>query len=167
MKIHIILILLTSLFSINPNFSQDELDKRLHVKGKVFDSNGMVKNISIRIIHHDGFVDTVIAKNGKYNLSLELNHKILVEFESFDDNHFTKRIAFNTNVPESTKKILTFDLTINLVEKELWKINEEDEDILDLPVAYLYYNSQKGIWIDRNQQYSRVINKKMKSFGIY
>ena len=167
MKIHIILILLTSLFSINPNFSQDELDKRLHVKGKVFDSNGMVKNISIRIIHHDGFVDTIIAKNGKYNLNLELNHKILVEFESFDDNHFTKKIAFNTNVPESTKKILTFDLTINLVEKELWKIKEEDEDILDLPVAYLYYNSQKGIWIDRNQQYSRVINKKMKSFGIY
>ena len=167
MKIRIILILLTSLFSLNLNFSQDELDKRLHVKGKVLDSNGMVKNISIRIIYYDGFVDTVIAKNGKYNLSLELNHKILVEFECLDENHYTKRIAFNTNVPESTKKILTFDLNINLVEKELWKIKEEDEDILDLPVAYLYYNSQKGIWIDRNQQYSSVIHKKMKSFGIY
>ena len=65
------------------------------------------------------------------------------------------------------KKIPTFDLTINLVEKELWKIKEEDEDILDLPVAYLTYDSRKGIWFDRNQQYSRVINKKMKSFGIY
>ena len=51
--------------------------------------------------------------------------------------------------------------------KELWKIKEEDEDILDLPVAYLTYDSRKGIWFDRNQQYSRVINKKMKSFGIY
>ena len=59
------------------------------------------------------------------------------------------------------------DLTINLVEKELWKIKEEDEDILDLPVAYLTYDSRKGIWFDRNQKYSRVINKKMKSFGIY
>ena len=167
MKIKIILILLVSLFSINPNFSQDDLNKKLHVKGKVLHSNGNVKNISIRIIYHDGVVDTVISKNGKYNISLKLNHKILVEFECLDEEHFTKRIAFNTNVPESTKKILTFDLTINLVEKELWKIKKEDEDILDLPVAYLYYDSLKGIWFDRNQKYSRVINKKMKSFGVY
>ena len=82
-------------------------------------------------------IDTVFAKNGKYNLHLELNHKILLEFECVDEDHYTKRIAFNTNVPRSTKKVPTFDLTINLVEKELWKIKEEDEDILDLPVAYL------------------------------
>ena len=65
-------------------------------------------------------------------------------------------------MPKSIKKIPTFDLTINLVEKELWKIKEEDEDILDLPVAYLTYDSRKGIWFDRNQQYSRVINKNEK-----
>ncbi len=167
MKIHFVFLLLTSLVLINSNYSQDELDKRLHVKGKVLHSMGKVKNISIRVIHHDGIIDTIFAKNGKYNLSLELNHKILIEFECIDEDHYTKRIAFNTNVPKSIKKIPTFDLTINLVEKELWKIKEEDEDILDLPVAYLTYDSRKGIWFDRNQQYSRVINKKMKSFGIY
>ena len=42
-----------------------------------------------------------------------------------------------------SKKFPLFDLTINLVEKELWKIKEEDEDILDLPVAYLTYDSRK------------------------
>ena len=167
MKVRIVLVLLTALFLGNPNYSQVDLEKRLHVKGKVLQSMGKVKNVSIRIIHHDGIVDTVIAKNGKYNLSLELNHKILIEFECLDEDHYTKRIAFNTNVPKSIKKIPTFDLTINLVEKELWNIKEEDEDILDFPVAYLTYDSRKGIWFDRNQQYSRVINKKMKSFGIY
>ena len=167
MKVRIVLVLLTALFLGNPNYSQVDLEKRLHVKGKVLQSMGKVKNVSIRIIHHDGIVDTVIAKNGKYNLSLELNHKILIEFECIDEDHYTKRIAFNTNVPKSIKKIPTFDLTINLVEKELWNIKEEDEDILDFPVAYLTYDSRKGIWFDRNQQYSRVINKKMKSFGIY
>ena len=145
MKVRIVLVLLTALFLGNPNYSQDDLEKRLHVKGKVLHSMGKVKNVSIRIIHHDGIVDTVIAKNGKYNLSLELNHKILIEFECLDEDHYTKRIAFNTNVPKSIKKIPTFDLTINLVEKELWNIKEEDEDILDLPVAYLTYDSRKGI----------------------
>ena len=167
MIIRTILFLFIALFSVKPNFSQDNLDKRLHVKGKVLHSMGKVKNVSIRIIHHDGVVDTVLAKNGKYNLSLELNHKILIEFECIDEDHYTKRIAFNTNVPKSIKKIPTFDLTINLVEKELWGIKEEDEDILDLPVAYLTYDSRKEIWFDRNKQYSRVINKKLKSFGIY
>ena len=158
--------LLTIIFACSLN-AQDELDKRLHIKGKVLHSMGKVKNVSVRIVHDDGIVDTVFAKNGKYNLHLELNHKILLEFECVDEDHYTKRIAFNTNVPRSTKKVPTFDLTINLVEKELWKIKEEDEDILDLPVAYLTYDSRKGIWFDRNQKYSRVINKKMKSFGIY
>ena len=65
---------------------------------------GKVKNVSVRIIHHDGIVDTVVSKNGKYNLSLELNHKILIEFECLDEDHYTKRIAFNTNVPKSIKK---------------------------------------------------------------
>ena len=75
--------LLTIIFACNIN-AQDELDKRLHIKGKVLHSMGKVKNISVRIVHDDGIVDTVFAKNGKYNLHLELNHKILLEFECVD-----------------------------------------------------------------------------------
>ena len=86
MKIHFVFLLLTSLVLVNPNYSQDELDKRLHVKGKVLHSRGKVKNVSIRVIHHDGIIDTIFAKNGKYNLSLELNHKILIEFECIDED---------------------------------------------------------------------------------
>lgn len=148
-------------------FSQSHEDKRLHIKGKVLNSSGKVKNVSIRIVHDDGIIDTILAKNGKYNLHLELNHKILIEFECLDIKHYTKRIAFNTKVPETTKKVPYFDLTLNLVELSLFDIKEDDKDLLDLPVAYLNYDSKKGIWFDSNAKYSRIINKKIKGYGIY
>jgi hypothetical protein len=148
-------------------FSQSYDDKRLHIKGKVLNSSGKVKNVSIRIVHDDGIIDTILAKNGKYNLHLELNHKILIEFECLDVNHYTKRIAFNTNVPKSTKKVPYFDLTLNLVELSLFDIKENDKDLLDLPVAYINFDSKKGIWFDSNAKYSRIINKKIKGYGIY
>ena len=158
----IFIILIPSLF-----YSQEKKDTRLHIKGKTFNSTGKVNDVSIRIIHDNGIVDTILSKDGKYNLHLEFNHKILLEFECMDENHYTKRIAFNTSIPDKIKKIPFFDLTINLVEKRLWNIKENDLDVLDLPVAYLNYDFQKKIWFDKNAKYSRVINKKIKSYGIY
>ena len=149
------------------SFSQSHIGDRLHIKGKVLHSNGKVKNVSIRIIHDDGVIDTVLAKNGKYNLHLELNHKILLEFECLDVKHYTKRIAFNTNVPKKTKRIPYFDLTINLVEMSLFDSKENDTFLLDIPVGFLTYDNNKGVWFDSNAKYSRVINTKLKGYGIY
>ena len=147
--------------------SQSHLGDRLHIKGKVLHSTGKVKNVSIRIVHDDGVIDTVLAKNGKYNLHLELNHKILLEFECLDVKHYTKRIAFNTNVPKNIKKIPLFNLTINLVEVSLFDSDENDTFLLDIPVGYLTYNSKNGVWFDSNAKYSRVINTKLRAHGIY
>ena len=119
------------------------------------------------IIPFPGISSFFFIFNGKYDLHLEFNHKILLEFECLDDKHYVKRIAFNTNLPEEVRKIPFFDLTINLVEKRLWNIKDKDLDILDLPVAYLNYDYKKKIWYDKNAKYSRVINKKIKSYGIY
>ncbi len=149
------------------SISQSHIGDRLHIKGKVLHSTGKVKNVSIRIVHDDGVIDTVFAKNGKYNLHLELNHKILLEFECIDVKHYTKRIAFNTNVPKNTKRIPYFDLTINLVEMSLFDSKENDTFLLDVPVGFLTYDSKKGVWFDSNAKYSRVINTKLKGHGIY
>ena len=142
-------------------------DHRLHIKGQTFNTTGKVHDVRIRIVHDDGVIDTVNSKNGKYNLHLEMNHKILLEFECLDNKHYIKRIAFNTNVPNNTKKIPYFDLTINLVEKDKWNVKDKDEGIFDLPVAYLNFDFVKKLWYDKNDAYSRIINKKIKSYGIY
>ena len=49
----------------------------------------------------------------------------------------------------------------------MWNIKENDKDILDYPVAYLNYDYKRKLWYDKNAKYSRVINKKIKSYGIY
>jgi hypothetical protein len=56
---------------------------------------------------------------------------------------------------------------MNLVEKNLWEIKDSDLDLLDMPVAYLNYDLEKGLWYDKNAAFSRIINKKIKSYGIY
>ena len=140
-------------------------DRMLNIKGGIVNMGGKVKNSIIRIIHDDGVVDTVVSKKGKYNLHLEVNRKILIEFIS--EGHYTKRVGFNTEVQKTQKSIPLFDLTINLVETDLWQIKEEDEDIFDLLVPYLTYNSKKKMWYYQNSKYNRVINKKIKSLGIY
>ena len=40
---------------------QSNVDTRLHIKGKTFNSVGKVHNVSIRIIHDDGVVDTILS----------------------------------------------------------------------------------------------------------
>ena len=162
-----------ALFSQNAKSNKNEIlnysseDHRLHIKGQTFNTLGKVHDVRIRIVHDDGVIDTIISNNGKYNLHLELNHKILIEFECLDDKHYIKRIAFNTSVPNDTKKIPYFDLTMNLVEKDKWNVQDKDEGIFDLPVAYLNFDFDQKLWYDKNDKYSRIINKKIKSYGIY
>lgn len=172
-KILFLTLFTITFYSQSANSSKDEIsnystnDHRLHIKGQTFNTIGKVHDVRIRIVHDDGVVDTIISNNGKYNLHLEMNHKILIEFECLDNKHYIKRIAFNTNVPKKTKRIPYFDLTINLVEKDKWNVQDKDKGIFDLPVAYLNYDFKKKLWYDKNDTYSRVINKKIKSYGIY
>lgn len=162
-----------ALLSQNAKSNKDEIlnysteDHRLHIKGQTFNTKGKVHDVRIRIVHDDGVIDTIISNNGKYNLHLELNHKILIEFECLDNKHYIKRIAFNTSVPNDTKRIPYFDLTMNLVEKDKWNVQDKDVGIFDLPVAYLNYDFDQKLWYDKNDKYSRIINKKIKSYGIY
>ena len=88
----IILFLPFSILSQSNDLNQSEVpkyeleDHRLHIKGKCFNSSGKVHNVRIRIVHDDGVIDTLLSSNGKYNLHLEMNHKILIEFECLDNS---------------------------------------------------------------------------------
>ena len=47
-------------------------------------------------------------------------------------------------MPNDTKRIPYFDLTMNLVEKDKWNVQDKDIGIFDLPVAYLNYDFIKN-----------------------
>ena len=82
----------------------------------------------------------------------------MLEFVAPD--HYIKRIAFDTHV-SSRKKIPFFDLKINLHQKSLWELSEEDEDIMDFPVGFIKYDKTKKIFYDHNKKYSKIINKEL------
>ena len=117
----------------------------------------------IRIIEMNKIVDTAIITNGKYNINLNLNAEYLLEFIAED--HHVKRIAFNTEIPSNKKKIPYFDLKINLLEKYIWQLSDEDKDLLDLPVGYIKYSETKELFYDYNKKYSKIINKEISKLN--
>ena len=152
------ILFLTSLFLENHSTYSQEEQQHLQVKGQILNSSGKVKKVLIRIIELEHKADTILINKGKYNIELNLNSEFLLEFIAED--HFIKRIAFNTEISKK-KKIPYFDLKINLHEKYIWEISEDDKDLLDLPVAYIKYDSKKDLFYDYNKKYSKIIKKEI------
>lgn len=157
-----ILFLILFFLEISTVLSQDK-QQYLQVKGQILNSSGKVKKLMIRVIEMNKKIDTTVITNGKYNIELNLNSEYLIEFIA--DEHHIKRIAFNTEVPSEKKKIPYFDLKINLLEKYIWDLSEEDKDLLDFPVGYIKYNNSKELFYDYNKKYSKIIKKEISKLN--
>ena len=157
-----ILFLILFFLEISTVLSQDK-QQYLQVKGQILNSSGKVKKLMIRVIEMNKKIDTTVITNGKYNIELNLNSEYLIEFIA--DEHHIKRIAFNTEVPSEKKKIPYFDLKINLLEKYIWDLSEEDKDLLDFPVGYIKYNYSKELFYDYNKKYSKIIKKEISKLN--
>lgn len=132
----------------------------MQIKGQIVNSLGRVSNVIIRLIRKDSFIDTIFISNGRYDILLPLENEILLEFIS--ENHYTKRIAFNTHV-NGRKKLPFFDLKINLHQIDLWNLSADNLDLMDFPVAYIKYDFKKKIFFDFNQKYSKIISKELST----
>lgn len=132
----------------------------MQIKGQIVNSLGRVSNVIIRLIRKDSFIDTISISNGRYDILLPLENEILLEFIS--ENHYTKRIAFNTHV-NGRKKLPFFDLKINLHQIDLWNLSADNLDLMDFPVAYIKYDFKKKIFFDFNQKYSKIISKELST----
>lgn len=137
-----------------------ENKNKLQVKGQIVNSLGKVTDVTIRLVYSNSIIDTILASNGRYDILLPLENKILLEFIS--TNHYTKRIAFDTHV-NGKKKLPFFDLKINLHEIDLWNLSAENLDLMDFPVAYIKYDFKKKIFFDFNQKYSKIISKELST----
>ena len=149
-------------FTIAPLFlfAQKEAKNKLQVKGQIVNSLGRVSNVFIRLVEKNKTADTILVKSGRYDIYIPLETEILIEFIA--ENHYTKRIAFDTHV-NGKKKLPFFDLKINLNEISLWNLSEENIDLMDFPVAYIRYNFKKKLFYDSNEKYSRIISKELSN----
>ncbi len=132
----------------------------LQIKGHIVNSIGRVPNVIIRVINLNTTIDTVKINHGRYDILIPLETEVLLEFIAQD--HYTKRIAFDTHV-NGKKKLPFFDLKINLHEKNLWNLSDENLDLMDFPVAFIKYDFKKKVFFDFNKKYSQIISKELST----
>ena len=88
---------------------------------------------------------------------------VLLEF--ICEGHITKRVAFNTDVPDDLKNIPFFNLVVELIEEDFLMTLENHEEIktlMDFPVGYINFNSSERSWYNSQENITKTINKLIK-----
>ena len=131
--------ILISWFSL---FSQKKNERHLNIHFQVNNTFGELTNLVIREIYESGFKDTVFAEKANHSIHIPVNKHVLLEF--ICEGHVTKRVAFNTDVPDDLKNIPFFDLVVELIEEDFLMTLENHKEIktlMDFPVGYTSFSS--------------------------
>ena len=101
-------------------------------------------------------------EKANHSMNLPINRRVLLEF--ICPGHVTKRVAFNTDVPEKFTRIL-FDLVVELVEIDFLKSLENKEELktlMDFPIGYIKFNTASNNWYNSQSSFTKTINKLIK-----
>ena len=153
-------ILLVFSFSL---FSQQEDKRHLNVHFRVNNTFGELTNLVIREIYESGFKDTVFAEKANHSIRIPVNKHVLLEF--ICEGHVTKRVAFNTDVPDDLKNIPFFNLVVELIEEDFLMALENHGEIrtlMDFPVGYINFDTSEGLWYNSQENITKTINKLIK-----
>jgi hypothetical protein len=99
------------------------------------------------------------TSNGKFDIALPINNTFMFEFKV--NNHYSKRIAFNTETECLVGDIPELYLTMKLIPKDIQYLAKEDLDLLDFPVAYIAFDCAKKEFFDINKSYSKILNNEI------
>ena len=102
-------------------------------------------------------------EKANHSIDLPINRRVLLEF--ICPGHVTKRVAFNTDVPEGLKIIPFFDLVVELVEIDFLKSLENKEELktlMDFPIGYIKFNVASNNWYNSQSSFTKTINKLIK-----
>ena len=79
--------------------------------------------------------------------------------------HVTKRVAFNTDVPDDLLVLPFFDLVVELIEEDLLASLENKEELqtlMDFPIGYIKYSKINRDWYNSQLEFTKTINKLIK-----
>ena len=150
-------------FSTFSFFSQGKSDKHLHVHFKVSNTFGELTNLVIREVYENGSKDTVFAEKANHSIYIPVNNHVLLEF--ICKGHVTKRVAFNTDVPDDIEEIPFFNLVVELIEEDfLFTLDNHKEikTLMDFPVGYIKFSSSEMLWYNSQENITKTINKLIK-----
>ena len=126
-------------------------------------SFGEPTELVIGEIYENGFKDTVFAEKANHSIHIPVNKHVLLEF--ICEGHVTKRVAFNTDVPDDLKNIPFFDLVVELIEEDFLMTLENHKEIktlMDFPVGYISFNPRERSWYISQENITKTINKLIK-----
>jgi|TARA_Y100000385_G_scaffold243460_1_gene260963 hypothetical protein len=144
-------------------FSQKIDERHLHVHFKVSNSFGELTNLIVREVYQDGSKDTVLVEKANHSIDIPINRHVLLEF--ICPGHVTKRVAFNTDVPNSLQVIPFFDLGVELIEEDFLSSLENKKELktlMDFPVGYIRFNLNTNNWFNSQLSFTKTINKLIK-----
>ena len=160
MRVLFFCFILMSSFSL---FSQNEKERHLNVHFKVNNTFGELTNLVIREVYENGQKDTVFAEKANHSIHIPVNKHVLLEF--ICEGHVTKRVAFNTDVPDDLKIIPFFNLVVELIEEDFLMSLENQKEIktlMDFPVGYISFNPKERSWYNSQENITKTINKLIK-----
>ncbi|MDB4534135.1 hypothetical protein N9242_04615 [Vicingaceae bacterium] len=146
------LILLFSLYTLT---AQTAKEKTLQIKGITTDGTAYyskrLSDVTINIYANNNLIDVYGSDNkGKFEFEISLNSYITIEFVQKD--FITKRIAFNTALPEleNEKEFAPFDFEIMM----LGSTENLSEFETDFPVTKIEFSEESGEYI-YNEKYTK------------
>ncbi len=149
------LIILSSLILLAcSSFAQNDVE-HFEVRFIMKDFNKKLKEAKLLVYNNGTLYKTYETSNGKFNLELPINDVFMFEFTS--SQHYTKRIAINTEIDNHVHYVPELDLTMSLIPTNIQYLANEDLDLLDFPVAYISFDGKKNEFFDINESYSKIL----------
>lgn len=159
MSIHKAIIVLFIVFNFGVVKAQDNY---VVAFGKLKVEWGSTDNTKITLYEDGKEIDSYRPeKNGKFQFTLELNHMYMFWFEK--SGHVTKKVQFNTAVPEAVTSdpefipFPDFDFFVTLFKS----YPEVDTMFFTKPVGKIQYNAQKNDF-DWDKNYTLEIQRRME-----
>jgi len=132
---------------------------KIKVKADVTNMSSTMKKFNVHVYEYGKLVKTLKNKSGKFSFTVPKDTEYMLEVVA--DNHYTRRIAFDSKGSSASPEE-TYKLDMNLLRKDFHEYMGEHEDLLDLPLAFIGRDAN-GSFIDKNQSHSVVLNDELKT----
>ena len=133
----------------------------LTISGKVLTYEKTNRNkIKIYLIKDNAIIDSLKTNvNVIFSFQLKKNEEYSIKI--VEQGVANRLISVSTRLPEKVKKNLFFEFHFDLVPFTPLSDISQNADVLDFPVALIYYNPQKGCF-DYNRKYTSQLKKAYK-----
>ena len=145
----LVVVLFTAILAL-PAQSQIRRIGAVYVKGEITIDERNTENVQIDIYKENQKVTSYTSDdNGSFKLRLRFNHSYTIEFSK--EGTLTKRIYFDTSMPERAMNVPEYEMFIDLVPEEY--LDGVNTSPLEFPMALISYNEKEGEYL-HNEQYT-------------